>query len=227
MYLVRTPRFLQKLFPKAVWFISTKERKLYLTFDDGPTPEVTDWVLNELARYSAKATFFVLGNNVQRETDLFQQIISEGHSVGNHSFNHLNGWETEDEVYFSDVERCQMILKSTVHSLQSTEKILTSNHKSEIRNPKSLFRPPYGRITLSQYSILNTQYSITMWDVLSGDFDHKLTGEQCFENCRKHAHPGSILVFHDSHKAYERLKICLPLVLKHFSSEGYTFAAIE
>jgi len=217
MYFVRTPRFLQTLFPKAVWFIPTNEKKLYLTFDDGPTPEVTDWVLDELKRYNAKATFFVLGKNVQREPEIFQKIISDGHAIGNHSFSHLNGWETEDEVYYSDVEKGEREVQNSKLKVQS----------KEIRNLKSLFRPPYGRITLSQYSLLAAQYQIIMWDVLSGDFDHKLSGEECFQNCKKHTQPGSIIVLHDSHKAFERLKICLPKVLEYFSSEGFTFATIQ
>jgi peptidoglycan-N-acetylglucosamine deacetylase len=233
MYLVRTPRFLQKLFPKAIWRVPTEEKKLYLTFDDGPTPEITEWVLEELNRVKAKATFFVLGKNVKQEPEIFQKIISNGHAVGNHSFTHLNGWETEDEVYFEDVERCLEVIRTTdnrqqkfrhpSHNLQHQIR----NPKSEIINHKSLFRPPYGRITMSQYSLLTTQYQLIMWDVLSGDFDHKISGEQCFENCRKYAKQGSIIVFHDSHKAYALLKICLPKVLDYFSAKGFTFHSLD
>jgi peptidoglycan-N-acetylglucosamine deacetylase len=214
VYFVKTPRFVQKLFPKAVWFIPSDEKKIFLTFDDGPTPEITDWVLGELKKHNAKATFFVLGKNVKRYPELFTNIINNAHAVGNHSFNHLNGWNTDDEKYFDDIEKAE-------------QEIQIRNHKSEIINPKSLFRPPYGRITLSQYSLLTTRNKLVMWDVLSGDFDHKLSGEKCADNCIRNTQPGSILVFHDSHKAFERLKICLPLVLKHFSDEGFTFAAIE
>jgi peptidoglycan/xylan/chitin deacetylase (PgdA/CDA1 family) len=201
------------MFPKAVWFFPTDEKKLYLTFDDGPTTEITDWVLSQLNQYNAKATFFVLGKNVHREPEIFKKILNKGHAIGNHSFSHPNGWNTDDEVYYNDIEKG----KKEIQYITPISDFRFSN----------LFRPPYGRITLSQYTLLTTQYKLIMWDVLSGDFDNKLSGEQCFENCIHNAKPGSILVFHDSHKAFERLKICLPLVLKHFSDEGFTFAPIE
>ncbi len=216
MYFVKTPAFIQKLFPNALWRINTSEKKLYLTFDDGPTPELTTWVLEQLKQYNAKATFFVLGKNVQRYPEIFQQIISTEHSIGNHSFSHINGWETKDEIYFDDVEKGNKEIQLSI-----------VNHKSEIINLKSLFRPPYGRITFSQYNFLKTEYQIVMWDVLSGDFDFKLNGEQCFENVKRNVANGSIVVFHDSHKGFERLKTCLPKVLEYYSEQGYTFEAIK
>ncbi len=213
MYFTKTPLLIQKLFPKAIWKINTAEKKIFLTFDDGPTPEITEWVLQQLEAYNAKAAFFVLGKNVQRYPEIFRQIIQSGHAVGNHSFSHLNGWQTDDEIYFDDIQKAEIEMQN-------------SNHKSEIRNHKFLFRPPYGRITYSQYSMLNTQYQIVMWDILSGDFDCKLTGEACFENVKRNASAGSVIVFHDSHKAYERLKVCLPKVLQYYSEQGYTFATL-
>lgn len=212
MYFVKTPSFIQKLFPNALWKINTFEKKLLLTFDDGPTPEVTEWVLEQLNQYNAKATFFVLGKNVQRYPEIFQQIISAEHGIGNHSFSHLNGWETKDEIYFDDVEKGNKEIQSSI-----------INHKYEIINPKSLFRPPYGRLTLSQYNFLKTKYKMVMWDVLSGDFDFKLNGEQCFENVKRNVANGSIVVFHDSHKGFERLKTCLPKVLEYYAEQDYIF----
>lgn len=220
MYFIKTPAFIQKLFPSALWKINTSEKKLFLTFDDGPTPEVTEWVLEQLKSNNAKATFFVLGKNVQRYPEIFQQIIIAEHSIGNHSFNHLNGWETKDEIYFDDVE------KGAIQIQNSKFKTQNLNHKSEFINPKLLFRPPYGRITFSQYNFLKTKYRIVMWDVLSGDFDFKLNGEQCFQHVKQNAANGSIVVFHDSHKGYERLKVCLPKVLKYYSEQGYIFAVL-
>jgi peptidoglycan/xylan/chitin deacetylase (PgdA/CDA1 family) len=216
MYFINTPVFIQKLFPNALWKIDTSEKNLFLTFDDGPTPVVTEWVLEQLKQYNAKATFFVLGKNVQRYPEIFQQIISAEHSIGNHSFTHLNGWETKDEIYFDDVEKGNKEIQSSI-----------VNRQSSIKNLKSLFRPPYGRITFSQYNFLKTKYQIAMWDVLSGDFDYKLNGEQCFENVKRNASNGSIIVFHDSHKGFERLKVCLPRVLEYYAEQGYIFAAIK
>jgi peptidoglycan/xylan/chitin deacetylase (PgdA/CDA1 family) len=215
MYFIKTPVFIQNFFPNALWRINTSEKKLLLTFDDGPTPEVTTWVLEQLKLYSAQATFFVLGKNVQRYPEIFQQIISAEHSIGNHSFSHLNGWETNDELYFDDVEKGNKEIQSSI-----------VNRQSSIKNHKSLFRPPYGRITFSQYNFLKTKYQIVMWDVLSGDFDFKMNGEQCFENVKRNASNGSIIVFHDSHKGFERLKVCLPKVLEYYAELGYTFVKI-
>jgi peptidoglycan/xylan/chitin deacetylase (PgdA/CDA1 family) len=220
MYFIKTPAFIQKLFPNALWRIDTAEKKLYLTFDDGPTPEVTEWVLEQLKGYNAKATFFVLGKNMQRYPEIFQQIISAEHSIGNHSFSHLNGWETKDEIYFDDVEKGEAQIQNSKLKIQNV------NHKSEIINPKSLFRPPYGRITFSQYNFLKTKYEMVMWEVISGDFDFKLNGEQCFQNVKRNVTNGSIVVFHDSHKGFERLKTCLPKVLEYYSEQGYTFVAL-
>ena len=211
MYFIKTPTYIQKLFPNALWEIDTAERKLHFTFDDGPTPEVTLWVLEQLKNYNAKATFFVLGKNVQRYPDIFQQIILSGHSVGNHSFSHLNGWQTKDEMYFDDIEKAGKVIQIPI--------AIGINHKL-------LFRPPYGRMTFSQYSFLKTKYQVVMWDVLSGDFDYKLNSEQCFENVKRNTTNGSIVVFHDSHKGFERLKICLPKVLKYYFEQGYTFAGL-
>ncbi|MEP7251758.1 MAG: polysaccharide deacetylase family protein [Ginsengibacter sp.] len=204
-YLVKTPFLLKKLYPGCVWEIDTSTKELYLTFDDGPHPEVTPFVLEELKRYSAVATFFCIGENVKKHFNVYKQIIEQGHQPANHTFNHLNGWKVKDDEYIENV-----LLAS---------KIIDSN----------LFRPPYGRITKFQLKVLRgnkLNLTTVMWSVLSGDFDENLSGENCYLNVVNHAKPGSIIVFHDSVKAFERLKYALPRVLEHFSSLGYGFRPI-
>jgi len=202
MYLVKTPKLIQALLPALTWKRPTTEPVLYLTFDDGPIPEVTPWVLDTLAAYQAQATFFCVGHNVEKHPTVFQRLLKEGHSVGNHTFSHQNGWETENVPYFNNIRRCAQIVKSP------------------------LFRPPYGRITPSQRQFLLRHYQIVMWDVLSGDFDQSLSPEQCLKNVIDAAGRGSIIVLHDSLKAEPRLRYALPRILEHFSKRGYRFEAI-
>lgn len=199
MYLVKTPNFIQNLFPNFTWNIPTKEKKLYLTFDDGPIPEVTTWVLDTLREYDAKGTFFCVGDNIRKYPTIFKQIKEEGHSVGNHTFNHLNGWQTENIEYFHNVRHCAKLTKTV------------------------LFRPPYGRIKPKQAQFLQRHYRIVMWDVLSGDFDKSVNGETCYRNVINNANPGSIVVFHDSVKAESKIKYALPKVLEYYTSLGYSF----
>lgn len=203
MYLVKTPQFIQKLFPNFTWRIPTQEKVIYLTFDDGPIPEVTPWVLRTLAEYGAFATFFCVGDNVQKHPEILQLLKSSGHAVGNHTFNHLNGWATDNIEYFLNVRRC-------AHALRS-----------------GLFRPPYGRLRPKQAEFLQRHYRIVMWDVLSGDFDPDISREQCLANVMDHAREGSIIVFHDSLKAWDKLEYVLPKVLQHFSSAGFRFERLE
>lgn len=203
MYLVKTPQFIQNLFPNFTWKIPTQEKVLYLTFDDGPIPEVTPWVLEQLKAYNAKATFFCVGDNVQKHNDVFEQVLDGGHSVGNHTFNHLNGWSSENIPYFHNVRRCARLVKS------------------------ELFRPPYGRLRPKQAQFLQRHYRIIMWDILSGDFDQNLSKEQCLKNVMGYANAGSVIVFHDSIKAQERLEFVLPKVLEHFSAKGFRFEALS
>jgi peptidoglycan-N-acetylglucosamine deacetylase len=157
MYLVKTPQFIQKLFPNFTWRIPSDEKVLYLTFDDGPIPDVTPWVLDQLKQYDAQATFFCVGDNIRKNPEIFGQVVEAGHAVGNHTFNHLNGWTTDNVKYFLNVRRC-------AHQVHS-----------------SLFRPPYGRLMPKQAEFLQRHYRIVMWDVLSGDFDPELTPEQCLK----------------------------------------------
>ena len=199
MYLVKTPQFIQNLFPNFIWKVPTTDKVLYLTFDDGPIPEVTPWVLDQLDQYQAKATFFCVGDNVRKHPEVFSQVMLGGHSVGSHTFHHLNGWGTENIPYFHNVRRGANL----VHS--------------------DLFRPPYGRLKPKQAQFLQRHYQIVMWDVLSGDFDPQLSREQCLENVLQNSQKGSIIVFHDSLKAEDKLTYVLPKVLKHFSDLGYRF----
>lgn len=203
MYLVKTPKFIQSLFPNFTWSIPTDEKVLYLTFDDGPIPEITPWVLETLADYGAKATFFCVGNNVRKHGKIYQQILDQGHDVGNHTQNHVNGWGTEHLEYLQDVSHCSEYVNSP------------------------LFRPPYGRMRPTQAQLIQQQYKIVMWDILSGDFDKNLPPEQCLGNVILKASPGSIVVFHDSLKAEKNLKYALPRVLDFFSNKGYSFEAIS
>lgn len=203
MYLVKTPPFIQGLFPNFTWHVPTAEKILYLTFDDGPIPEVTPWVLKQLAQFGAKATFFCVGDNIGKYPEVFQEVIDGGHAVGNHTFNHLNGWSTENIPYFHNVRRC-------AHLVQSP-----------------LFRPPYGRLSPKQAQFLQRHYRIVMWDVLSGDFDPSVSPEQCFDNVTRNSQPGSIVVFHDSLKTFEKLQFVLPRVLAYYASQGYRFEKLE
>lgn len=202
MYLVKTPKFIQSLFPNYAWNIPTKEKVMYLTFDDGPIPEVTPWVMDQLDKYNAKATFFCVGENIQRYTELFDKLIERGHSVGNHTMNHLNGWTSENIPYFHNIR-----------------------HGANLAN-SDLFRPPYGRLKPSQAQFLQRHYKIVMWDVLSGDFDPNLSPEDCVNNVLKNAREGSIVVFHDSLKSWDRMSVALPQVLAYFAGNGYRFEAI-
>jgi peptidoglycan/xylan/chitin deacetylase (PgdA/CDA1 family) len=205
----KTPAVLQAVYPDCIWKINTTERVLYLTFDDGPIPEVTPFVLEELKKWNAKATFFCIGKNVEANPEIFRQIINEGHTIGNHTYDHLNGWNVSNEVYFENIEQCAAFL----------------NLKSEIRDPK-LFRPPYGKLKPFQYNTLKSKHRIVMWDVLSYDFDLSITKEKVVDNVLQNAEPGSVVVFHDSLKAKEKVLFALPKVLKHFSAQGYKFEAL-
>jgi peptidoglycan/xylan/chitin deacetylase (PgdA/CDA1 family) len=178
------------------------QKTIYLTFDDGPIPEVTPWVLDTLRRFNAKATFFCVGDNVRKYPDVFDKVIEEGHSVGNHTFNHLSGWATENISYFHNIRHCARMV------------------------PSGLFRPPYGKMKPSQVHFLQRHYRIIMWDVLSGDFDKDIKPEGCAQNVIQHAGPGSIVVFHDSLKAELNLRYALPQVLEHFTSLGYSFQSL-
>lgn len=204
-YMVRTPWWLKKIYNECTWQMNAYEKLIYLTFDDGPHPVATPFVLEQLKAFNAKATFFCIGKNVAEYPFIYEQIIDEGHSVGNHTYNHLNGWKTKDADYISNVA--------------AAKKIIDSN----------LFRPPYGRATKFQLNLLKNNYGLVpiMWSVLSGDFDLNLSKEKCSDNVIKKTKSGDIVVFHDSEKALERMQYTLPLMLQHFTSKGFSFKAIQ
>lgn len=202
---IKTNWLVKRIFPKYVWSIPNNEKKVFLTFDDGPTPEITEWVLGELRNYNAKATFFCIGDNIRKYPAIFQKVLAENHSIGNHTFNHLKGWKTPTEDYIENAKLCQSEIE---------------NQKSEIRN---LFRPPYGKIKSSQAKILRKMgYKIIMWDVISFDFDQTISREKCLENVLKNVESGSIIVFHDSKKAWQNLEYVLPKTLKFLNEKGFT-----
>jgi len=202
MYFIKTPQLLKRIYPNQVWSFPTAEKKIYLTFDDGPTPSITEEILSELKKFSAKATFFVVGKNAEQYPELIESIRADGHGVGNHTYQHLNGWMTNTKSYVKDVLRCEEIISS------------------------KLFRPPYGRITRAQTRIMINRYKVIMWDVLSGDFDPTISKDRCLHNVLDNTKPGSIIVFHDSIKAVGRMKYSLPRVLEYFSSKGFSFEKI-
>lgn len=209
----KTPEFVKTLFPNFIWNINTNRKEIYLTFDDGPTPEITDWVLQTLLDYNAKATFFCIGNNIEKYPQIFKSILKQGHSVGNHTYNHLKGWKHNTKVYIDDVIQ--------------TQNIIDSKLVNQATRPESLFRPPYGKFKAKQSKqIQEMGYKIVLWDVLSYDWDKTISELACFNNVTSAAKEGSIIVFHDSLKASKNLMYVLPKVLKHYSEKGYEFKSI-
>ena len=205
-YLVKTPWWLKKIYPSLVWDMPADDKAIYLTFDDGPHETITPMVLQHLKLYNAKATFFCIGNNVAKNETIYKSIIDDGHATGNHTFNHLSGWKTKDDVYLQNIAAAAKYIQS------------------------NLFRPPYGRITKFQAGLLQKSaaaYNIIMWNLLSGDFDVHLSPQKCLHNVVRNARPGAIVVFHDSEKASQRMIYALPRVLEYFSEKGYVFKAIE
>lgn len=208
---VKTNQFVKWLFPNYVWNIPNGEHKVYLTFDDGPTPEITEWVLAQLKSHSAKATFFCIGDNIRKHPDIFQKVQQEGHAIGNHTFNHLNGWKTANKKYIDNTKLCQSII-----------------NRQPTTDNQQLFRAPYGKIKPSQSRILRQLgYKIIMWDVISMDFDQTITPKKCLENVLNNVSSGSIIVFHDSIKAQQNLQYVLPKTLDFLKDKGFVCAKID
>jgi peptidoglycan/xylan/chitin deacetylase (PgdA/CDA1 family) len=203
MYFVKTPSLLKPLAKDLLWHMPATEREVYFTFDDGPTLGVTEAALDLLKRYNAKATFFCLGKNVEAHPELFSRMLSEGHAVGNHTYDHPEGWKTAQIAYLRNIIRAKKSIDST------------------------LFRPPYGRITPAQVNALKNRFRLVMWDVLSADFDTANSPEKCYENVVNNVTPGSIVVFHDSVKARANMLFSLERSLDHLSREGYIFRALS
>ena len=201
-YITKTPKWVRKLYGGTVWQMPESEKKIYLTFDDGPHPGITPFVLDELAKFNAKATFFCIGKNVASFPAVYKRILDEGHGVGNHTFDHLDGWRSDNAEYIANILKAREYIDS------------------------ELFRPPYGRITWNQQKDLTSvkpAFKIIMWSVLSGDFDINISPEQCCKNVIKNTESGSVIVFHDSEKANKRMRYTLPLVLKYFFDKDYFF----
>jgi peptidoglycan/xylan/chitin deacetylase (PgdA/CDA1 family) len=205
----RVPFFLPWLYPNLVWRIPTTKKEIFLTFDDGPIPGPTDFVLETLKKYSSKATFFCIGDNVRKHPEVFWKIVDEGHVIGNHTFNHLKGWSTSVRKYIDNVNQCDGELLSS---------------RLEARGLK-LFRPPYGRITRKQINALS-EYKIIMWDVLSMDYNKNISTAACLQNSIRATRSGSIVVFHDSLKAEQNMTYALPRFIEHFKEQGYEFKSL-
>lgn len=219
--MVQTPKFVQRMFPKRIWAFPNSEKKIYLTFDDGPIPEVTPWVLDALQKHNAKATFFCIGDNIAKHPEIFKRIISEGHAIGNHTFNHLNGRKTRLEDYLDNVVKAETEIAHRIASIPS-------EHRQKSEHFGALFRPPYGKITSVQAkSIQQKGYQIVMWNVLSADYDNSISEEKCFKNVSESIKPGSIVVFHDSLKAQKNMQYALPKVLDIILENGWSCAPIR
>jgi peptidoglycan-N-acetylglucosamine deacetylase len=202
--------FIKKFFHNYIWHITNKKNKVFLTFDDGPTPIITEWTLDQLKKHNAKATFFCLGNNIEKHPEIVKRILSEGHSIGNHSFDHPNGWSTSTSKYVENALQCE-------------EKL----NKFNINNSK-LFRPPYGRLKPTQSKALRLLgYKIIMWDILSGDYNIKITPEKCLKNVIDNIESGSIIIFHDSKKAFRNMEYTLPKTLEYLNGKGYVCERIN
>lgn len=203
MHFVRPIFILNYIYPKAIWRKEKEKNNIYLTFDDGPIPEITPWILDCLKEYQVKATFFCVGENIKKHPEIFDRILAEGHAVGNHTYNHLRGWDSEDQIYFQNIEKCEKLTNSR------------------------LFRPPYGRAKKSQMKVLAQDYKIIMWDVLTGDYDPKISPEQCYKNCVNYTRNGSIIVFHDNIKAINNVKYALPKSIEQLLRKGYRFKTLS
>ena len=203
MYFVKTPALFKYLFPNGTWKVDTGIKKLYLTFDDGPIPQITPWILDLLAAHDATATFFCVGENAERYPEIIDRIVREGHSIGSHTHNHLNGWNEENNAYFLNVRKAAKLVGS------------------------NLFRPPYGKLKPRQAHFLSKHYKIVMWDILSGDFDASLKLDEVYHNIIDHIEPGSIIVMHDSLKTMHHVQFTLPRLLQFATKQGYVFEGIE
>lgn len=200
---VKPPLLLKLMMPWLSWDIKTDEKVIYLTFDDGPHPEITPQVLDILDTFKASATFFCVGENVQKYPLVFTSVIDRGHRVGNHTYNHLKGWNTDNKAYYANIEKADKLIES------------------------NLFRPPHGLITPRQAWHLKKKYRLIMWSVISYDFSQQISPEQCLENVLIHSRPGTIAVFHDSEKSAKNMLAALPLYLRTMTARGYRFRAID
>ena len=204
LYLHRIPQFFHWIYPNIIWRIPSSSKTIYLTFDDGPSPYITHFVLKELSKHQAKATFFCLGKNIEQHPETFKNIVEQNHTIGNHSYSHLNGWTSDKQTYSEDINKCEKLISPS----------------------KKLFRPPYGRIKKNQINLLKSDYKIILWNYMVGDFDKRLSKEKCWERAKSNIKNGDIVVFHDNEKSFETLQYVLPRVLNHFTDKGYIFKSL-
>lgn len=200
---VRPPKIAELVFPNLIWRMPTKNNSVYLTFDDGPIPEITEWVLKTLDNYNIKATFFCVGDNVRKHPSIFQMVKDQDHVIGQHTHNHLSGWSNMSDSYLSNIKIAEQYIDT------------------------NLFRPPYGKMRFSLARAICERYKIIMWDVLSRDFDQEITPDDCFQNVKQHTSNGSIIVFHDSIKAFKNMQYALPKSIEYLGEKGFTFDTIR
>lgn len=210
MYFFRTPRLFKFLYPEALWHGDREKKKIYLTFDDGPVPEASNYILDVLSDLDVKATFFCVGENIKKYPEVFIRILDEKHGIGNHTFNHLNGWKVSDDEYLKNIQLCDEVINDHLHKV-----------------PVKLFRPPYGKIRKKTIKKIKNSYKIIMWDVLSYDFSVNLKAEKCLEKSLKHTRNGSIIIFHDSIKSIGKNKLIISQFIQHFKNKNYDFCKIE
>lgn len=203
MFIEQPPQFIRRLYPRACWRMNASEKSVYLTFDDGPIPEVTPWVLDVLDKYRVKATFFMVGDNVRKHPDEYKMVVERGHRIGNHTYNHLKGFEELTERYVANIDKADCYLST------------------------NLFRPPHGFMRMSQYRALCERYRIIMWDLVTRDYDSRLTGEQVLSKVKRYVRPGSIITFHDSVRSADSLRYALPRAIEWLLAEGYEFKVFE
>ncbi len=230
MYFVRTPYIIKKLFPQFIWDLPNAENKIYLTFDDGPHPEITPWILEQLTKYNAKATFFCLGKKVEKYPELVQQILKDGHQIGNHGYAHLNGWKTDDVVYLEDVRRSSILIEKLAQDFCEISRFTRNDGTQFLHDRTMLFRPAYGKIKKSQILNLKSEFLhlkseilILNWSLMPGDFDQNISSEKCYQNFQK-VKIGDIIVLHDNEKSWKHLEYCLPNFLEEFKQ--YKFEKI-
>lgn len=204
MFIEQPPQIIRYLYPSAIWRMDKDERAVYLTFDDGPIPRVTPWVLDVLDRYGIKATFFMVGDNIRKHPDEFRMVVERGHRIGNHTFNHIRGLSYDINSYLENTEKaCRMMMET------------------------NLFRPPHGYMSPKQYAELKKRYKIIMWDLVTRDYNRKFNGEQILQKVKKYARNGSIITFHDSIKSEENLKYALPKAIEWLKEQGYEFRVFD
>lgn len=204
MFIEQPPQFIRYIYPSAIWRMDKNEKAIYLTFDDGPIPRITPWVLDILDKYNIKATFFMVGDNIRKHPDEFRMVTERGHRIGNHTFNHIRGLNYDLDSYLENTDKaCRMMMDT------------------------KLFRPPHGYMSPKQYAALKKKYKIIMWDLVTRDYNRKFTGEQILHKVKKYVRNGSIITFHDSIKSEENLKYALPKAIEWLKEQGYEFKVFD